>query len=102
MAPVVPSSPPLLLTLSHPLPLLSGDNCKITDSIIMGSDYYEEEKDFKRAISPQFPHIGIGSNSIVHKAIIDKNARIGANCQLINKEGIWESYDRVKGGICIR
>lgn len=79
-----------------------GEGCKITDSIIMGSDYYEEEKDFKRAISPSFPHIGIGDGSTLHKCIIDKNARIGKNCKLVNKEGIWESFDRIKEGICIR
>lgn len=79
-----------------------GAGCKVTETIVMGSDYYEEEKDFNRAISPSFPHIGIGAGSIVHKCIIDKNARIGINCQLTNKEGIWESFDMMKSGVCIR
>jgi glucose-1-phosphate adenylyltransferase len=44
----------------------------IKDSIIMGSDYYDLEK-------PSEPPIGIGPNCQIEGAIIDKNARIGAN-----------------------
>lgn len=46
--------------------------------------------------------MGIGNNCIIDKAIIDKNVRIGKDCQLLNKEGIHESMDRIKSGICIR
>jgi glucose-1-phosphate adenylyltransferase len=44
----------------------------IKDSIIMGADYYSSEK-------PADPPIGIGPNCHIEGAIIDKNARIGAN-----------------------
>jgi glucose-1-phosphate adenylyltransferase len=44
----------------------------IKDSIIMGADYYSAEK-------PSQPPIGIGSNCHIEGAIIDKNARIGAD-----------------------
>jgi glucose-1-phosphate adenylyltransferase len=44
----------------------------IKDSIIMGADYYSAEK-------PSQPPIGIGPNCHIEGAIIDKNARIGAN-----------------------
>ena len=44
----------------------------IKDSIIMGADYYSAEK-------PADPPIGIGPNCHIEGAIIDKNARIGAN-----------------------
>ncbi len=68
----------------------------------MGMDYYEEEKSFAKPKGPFFPPLGIGSGSIIRKAIIDKNTRIGANVQLINKEGVIESMDRIKAGVCIR
>ena len=42
----------------------------------MGADFYEELAD--RA-DPNVPPIGIGRNSVVDRAIIDKNARIGEN-----------------------
>lgn len=44
----------------------------IRDSILMGADYYTPEG------SPSIP-IGIGPNCYIEGAIIDKNARIGAN-----------------------
>jgi glucose-1-phosphate adenylyltransferase len=44
----------------------------IKDSIIMGADYYTTEQ-------PAQPPIGIGPNCHIEGAIIDKNARIGAN-----------------------
>jgi glucose-1-phosphate adenylyltransferase len=44
----------------------------IKDSIIMGADYYSNEL-------PAQPPIGIGTNCHIEGAIVDKNARIGAN-----------------------
>jgi glucose-1-phosphate adenylyltransferase len=35
--------------------------------------------------------IGIGANSIISNAIIDKNGRIGKNCVITNKAGIDEA-----------
>ncbi len=45
--------------------------CVIKDSIVMGSDYYENERE-------ALP-IGIGANCYIEGAILDKNARIGSN-----------------------
>jgi glucose-1-phosphate adenylyltransferase len=44
----------------------------IKDSILMGSDYYTSEQ-------PGLPAIGIGSDCHIEGAIIDKNARLGAD-----------------------
>jgi len=78
------------------------ENCTIEDTVIMGADYYESEKEWPRAVGPAYPHIGIGANSRICKAIIDKNARIGKNVKLLNTEGVYESMDRIGKGICIR
>ena len=43
----------------------------IKDSIVMGSDYYEREREGQP--------IGIGANCHIEGAILDKNARIGSN-----------------------
>ncbi len=47
--------------------------CVIKDSIVMGADYYDREH--KDTDIP----IGIGANCHIEGAILDKNARIGAN-----------------------
>ncbi len=38
-----------------------------------------------------------GSNTHVRKCIIDKNARIGSNVQILNKEGVMESNRENEG-----
>jgi glucose-1-phosphate adenylyltransferase len=46
----------------------------IRNSVIMGADFYEDE------LNPSdgsVPPLGIGRNSVIDRAIIDKNARIG-------------------------
>jgi glucose-1-phosphate adenylyltransferase len=45
--------------------------CTIKDTIMMGSDYYERDD--------EGPPIGIGANSYIEGAILDKNVRIGSN-----------------------
>ena len=61
---------------------------KIENSIIMGADYFESIDELKSNLTAGKPHIGVGSNSIVRRAIIDKNARIGKNVQLVNQHNI--------------
>jgi glucose-1-phosphate adenylyltransferase len=58
------------------------DGSVIKESVLMGADYYEgkavrdENKNIDR------PNIGIGRDSIVESAIIDKNSRIGSNVHI--------------------
>ncbi|MDR4505671.1 MAG: glucose-1-phosphate adenylyltransferase [Candidatus Scalindua sp.] len=54
----------------------------INKSIIMGADFYEKNLSEKRDRTP----MGIGSNCIIERAIIDKNARIGNNVHIINQK----------------
>ena len=35
----------------------------------------------------------------VRKAIVDKNARIGPNCQIVNKEGVMEANREEDGWV---
>ena len=50
-----------------------GKHVKIKDCILMGADYYSRDISDENEIVP----IGIGANSRIECAIIDKNARIG-------------------------
>ncbi|HBD94667.1 MAG: glucose-1-phosphate adenylyltransferase [Spirochaetes bacterium GWF1_31_7] len=60
------------------------EGCEITDSILMGSDFFESESDKEYNFDNQIPDVGIGQNCIIHNAIIDKNAKIGNNCKIVN------------------
>jgi len=59
----------------------------IRDSIIMGSDLFESFAEIRHNIAKDKPHIGIGENSVIRRAIIDKNVRIGKNVKLLNQDG---------------
>lgn len=47
----------------------------IRNSVLMGADFYEDEATTGRSAGD--PPLGIGRNSVIDRAIIDKNARIG-------------------------
>jgi len=55
-----------------------GNGCRISKSVIMGADYYEHSKGIEGI------RVGIGDGSIIDKAIIDKNARIGKDVVIRN------------------
>lgn len=77
---------------------------KIENSILMGADFYESYTEIQKNISKQIPHIGIGENSVVNKAIIDKNARIGKNVRMVNEQGVAEQDSEnfhIRDGIII-
>lgn len=50
--------------------------------VCMGADRYESIKEKQSNAEKGIPNIGIGGGSILRRAIIDKNARIGANCRI--------------------
>lgn len=61
-------------------------NVDIQDAILMGSDSYENNAKILENKSTGIPNIGIGQNTRIRKAIIDKNARIGKDVIIENAE----------------
>jgi len=61
-----------------------GKNTVIQNSIIMGADYYESESNIRMNRFKKVPDIGIGNNSRITGAIIDKNVHIGENVKIEN------------------
>ncbi|MBI3950144.1 MAG: glucose-1-phosphate adenylyltransferase [Acidobacteria bacterium] len=61
-------------------------NVRVERSIIMGADFYqtteETEADYRRGLPP----VGLGQDSVIKTAIIDKNARIGRGVRILNEE----------------
>jgi glucose-1-phosphate adenylyltransferase len=66
-----------------------GAGAVIEDSLVFGADLYELEKSReKRSAVP----IGIGREAIIHRAVIDKNVRIGRGAILENSKKL-RKYD---------
>jgi glucose-1-phosphate adenylyltransferase len=60
-------------------------------SFMMGADFYQTLDDMRKDLSKGLPRVGIGEGTVVRRAIIDKNARIGTNAKLLNEAGVIEA-----------
>ena len=78
-----------------------GNGSQVEASYMMGADYYQTLEDMQVDIAAGRPWIGIGEGTIVRRAIIDKNARIGARVRLLNEAGVDEA-DGPDGSYYIR
>lgn len=72
---------------------LVGAGTRIYQSLVMGADRYETPEDRRRNDARGVPHIGIGAGSLIHRAIVDKNARIGRRVIISNDHRV-EHADR--------
>lgn len=69
----------------------------IEDSLLMGSDFYEMAEEREAKLNKGNIPLGIGSGSTIRRAIIDKNARIGKNVKIINKDHVDEANHEDEG-----
>jgi glucose-1-phosphate adenylyltransferase len=96
------------------------DGCDIEDSVIMGADGYDDipaaatqqhgtcggghanAKDAAASaaaaaggvnVRPGRPPQGIGARTVIRRAIVDKNAHIGAGVRLVNEQGAHTASD---------
>ncbi|HVR71534.1 MAG TPA: glucose-1-phosphate adenylyltransferase [Vicinamibacteria bacterium] len=67
-----------------------GQGCRIRDSLVLGADSYETLDEINRAGAAGRPPLGIGPDSVIANAIVDKNARIGRGVRIENAEGVTE------------
>jgi len=68
-----------------------GQGTRVKDTLMLGADFYEKLEEIDRAMASGIPPIGIGPDSIVQHAIIDKNARIGRGVRIVNQAGVQEA-----------
>ncbi len=72
--------------------------------VMMGADYYEDDMKKTRYRSAGKPLLGIGENSHIERAIIDKNVRIGQNVTIRSHAGEPDSKGNgfeIKDGIVV-
>jgi glucose-1-phosphate adenylyltransferase len=55
---------------------------RLVDTIVMGNDFYEDDDERAALLARGLDPAGIGPDCVIERAIIDKNARIGAGCFL--------------------
>jgi glucose-1-phosphate adenylyltransferase len=62
------------------------DGASIRNSLILGADVYESAQDIERSLLEGTPPIGIGAESVIENAIVDKNARVGRGVHILNEK----------------
>ncbi|MBN3875674.1 MULTISPECIES: glucose-1-phosphate adenylyltransferase [unclassified Nostoc] len=75
--------------------------CVIEESLLMGADFYQASVERQCNVEKGDIPVGIGTDSIIRGAIIDKNASIGHDVKIINKDNVQEA-DRESQGFYIR
>jgi glucose-1-phosphate adenylyltransferase len=83
---------------------LIGENSVVHRSVIMGNDFFESRESIAQSTAAGCPRVGIGKDTRIENAIIDKNVRIGDGC-VITPEGKPENVDHplyyIRDGIVI-
>jgi len=65
--------------------------CVIDNTLLMGSDYYESPMERLNNLESGKVPLGVGANTTIRRAIVDKNARIGNNVRIVNQDSVQES-----------
>ncbi len=59
--------------------------------MVNGADRIELEGDRLRNRQRGLPDLGVGDSSIVERAILDRDCRIGANVQIVNRRNLQQA-----------
>ena len=68
-----------------------GQGTRMRDSLVLGADYYESLEEIDRAQAKGLPPVGIGGDSVIERAIVDKNSRVGRGVRMVNEAGVQET-----------
>jgi glucose-1-phosphate adenylyltransferase len=64
---------------------------QMDSAYMMGADYYQTFEEMRVDLDKGLPRVGIGEGTVIKRAIIDKNTRIGKNVRLLNEAGVAEA-----------
>jgi glucose-1-phosphate adenylyltransferase len=64
-----------------------GRGARVRESLVIGADFYETLDEIGKLGTRRIPPAGIGEDSVVERAIVDKNARIGRGVRILNEAG---------------
>jgi glucose-1-phosphate adenylyltransferase len=77
------------------------EKTSVENTLIMGADYYQSDVERSADLDAGRVPVGIGAGSVLRNVILDKNARIGRNVKIINKDKI-DNVERESEGYWIR
>jgi glucose-1-phosphate adenylyltransferase len=78
-----------------------GSDCTLRDVVMIGSDGYETDSQKETNARGGIPNLNIGDGSIIERAILDKDCRIGKRVKLVNRDN-RQDFDAPNGLYHIR
>jgi glucose-1-phosphate adenylyltransferase len=87
--------------------MIVDDRAHLEGVVALGNEWYETPAQRQANREKGTPDLGIGRGSVVVRAIIDQNARIGSGCRIgvdsiERRDGDYENYSVVDGIIVIK
>jgi glucose-1-phosphate adenylyltransferase len=67
-----------------------GRDVILRDSYIIGADRFETDAERAANRARRIPDFTIGENTVIERAIIDKDCRIGSNVRIVNERGLTD------------
>jgi glucose-1-phosphate adenylyltransferase len=67
-----------------------GRNVTLKNSVIIGADRFQTDTEQADDRSRNIPPLGIGDGTVIENAIVDKDCRVGANVQIVNRGKIQD------------
>jgi len=77
------------------------EKTSLENVLLMGADDFQSDAERAADIAKGIPAVGIGANTVIRNAIVDKNTRIGRNVKIINKDNV-QNVERESEGYWIR
>jgi glucose-1-phosphate adenylyltransferase len=77
-----------------------GENVTIRNSVLMGADYFQSHDDIAADKAKGIPPIGIGNNTTIDGAIVDKNCRIGNGVTIRNEKNVETAPETPQAVVC--
>jgi glucose-1-phosphate adenylyltransferase len=78
-----------------------GSECTIRHVVLIGSDSYETAAQKRENARTGRPHLNIGDGTVIERAILDKECRVGRGVKLLNRDG-RQDFDGPNGLFYIR
>jgi glucose-1-phosphate adenylyltransferase len=65
-----------------------GPDVTMRDTVMIGADRYETDEERRNNRALGIPDFGIGEGSVIERAILDKDCRIGRGVRIVNRRGL--------------
>ena len=68
-----------------------GRDVTLRGTVLIGADRYETEAERAENRRRGLPDLGVGDGSVIERAILDKDCRIGRDVRVVNRAGVPEA-----------